>query len=97
MAEIKSQKLEQGSSTVTEELIAEHRLWTAVIAKAVEDWRFGTLRARREAQQFLFEDERDFSTVCANAGLDPATLRSRLLKIGQKLGPAARFVYPVAA
>jgi hypothetical protein len=49
-------------------------LWTAVIVMAVEDWRNGSLRARREAQSFLFEDNADFQAVCASAGLDPATL-----------------------
>lgn len=82
---------------VTEESIGEHRLWTAVIAKAVEDWRFGPLRARREAQEFLFEDESDFSRVCESAGLDPDSLRSKLLKIGKRLDPQVRFVHPLAA
>lgn len=67
------------------------------MVKAVEDWRFGTMRRRREAQEFLFENEKDFSAVCANAGMDPASLRSKLLKIGKKLDPHVRFVYPLAA
>lgn len=29
---------------VTEDLIGENRLWTAVLVKAVEDWTFGTIR-----------------------------------------------------
>jgi hypothetical protein len=69
--------------TVTEDLIAERRLWTAVVVNAVDDWRTGTLRARREAQQFLFENTHDFELVCAGAGLDPSDMRSRLLKIGR--------------
>jgi len=70
---------------ITEEVISERRLWTAVMVTAVEDWRSGTLRARRSAQKFLFEDERDFNDVCAGAGLDPASLRSKLLKIGRRI------------
>src|SRR5579864_8279487 len=70
---------------VTEDCISERRLWTAVVVTAVEDWRNGTLRARREAQSFLFEDDADFQAVCASAGLDPATLRARLVKIGQRV------------
>ena len=70
---------------LTEEAISERRLWTAVIVKAVEDWRTGTLRARREAQKFLFEDDNDFNDVCASAGLEPGNLRSKLLKIGQRI------------
>jgi hypothetical protein len=85
------------ANAVTEELIGENRLWTAVLVKAVEDWRFGTMRRRREAQQFLFENEKDFNAVCANAGLDPVSLRSKLLKIGKKLDPYVRFVHPLAA
>lgn len=87
----------ENANAVTEELIGENRLWTAVLVKAVEDWRFGTMRRRREAQQFLFENEKDFNTVCANAGLDPVSLRSKLLKIGKKLDPYVRFVHPLAA
>ena len=70
---------------VTEDLIGENRLWTAVIVNAVEDWRFGTLRARREAQAFLFDDHADFETVCGRAGLEPDTFRSKLLKIGRRI------------
>jgi hypothetical protein len=66
-------------------------LWTAALVKAVEDWRFGTLRCRREAQEFLFENDNDFHTVCANAGLGPVSLRAKLLTIGKKLDPYVRF------
>jgi hypothetical protein len=69
--------------TVTEDLIAERRLWTAVVVNAVEEWKSGSLRARREAQQFLFENSQDFELVCAGAGLDPNDMRSRLKKIGR--------------
>ena len=44
-------------NNVTEELISARRLWIAVILNAVEDWRNGTLRARREAQEFLFDND----------------------------------------
>jgi hypothetical protein len=46
---------------LTADLLSEHRLWTAVVVKAVEDWRFGTMRARRDAQNFLFESDEDFN------------------------------------
>jgi hypothetical protein len=71
--------------SVTEESIAERRLWTAVIVMAVEDWRNGTLRSQREAQRFLFENDADFRAVCASAGIDPCSLRSKLLKIGHRV------------
>lgn len=70
---------------VTEDLIGERRLWTAVIVNAIEDWRTGTLRARREAQAFLFEDHADFEDVCARAGLEPACFRGKLLKLGRQI------------
>jgi hypothetical protein len=70
---------------VTEELIGDRRLWTAVIVNAIEDWRTGTLRARREAQAFLFEDHADFADVCARAGLEPESFRGKLLKLGSQI------------
>lgn len=81
----------------TEDCISERRLWTAVIAMAVQDWRNGTLRARREAQTFLFEDQSDFSSVCASAGLEPVTLRSRLAKIGKKIEMKGAYTPSMAA
>ena len=82
---------------VTEDCISERRLWTAVIVTAVEDWRSGSLRARREAQKFLFEDTADFEMVCASAGLDPATLRGRLLQIGKRVHMEGPYIQPLAA
>jgi hypothetical protein len=70
---------------VTEDLIGENRLWTAVIVNAVDDWRYGTLRVRREAQTFLFEDHADFENVCSRAGLDAESFRGKLLKIGRRI------------
>jgi hypothetical protein len=70
---------------VTEDAIGARRLWTAVIVKAVEDWRSGNLRDRRAAQTFLFEGEDDFNEVCAGAGLDPGSFRGNLLRIGRRV------------
>ena len=69
-------------STVTEEVIGDRRLWTAVLVSAVEDWRNGSLRRRRNAQEFLFDSAADFQSVCARAGVEPISFRARLLKIG---------------
>ena len=77
--------------------VGERRLWLAVVMQAVEEWRNGTLRNRRLAQQFLFDDPNDFQAVCANAGLDPDNLRSRLLKIGRKVNVAGPLAHPLAA
>jgi hypothetical protein len=82
---------------VTEECISERRLWTAVVVMAVEDWRSGSLRARRGAQSFLFEDNEDFQAAYASAGLDPATLRARLLKIGQRVHMQGPYFQSMAA
>lgn len=84
-------------SEVTEECIAERRLWMGVITRAIEDWRNGTIRARREAQRFLFEDDRDFYSVCASAGLGPVSLRAQLLRIGRKIEMQNPRISPLAA
>jgi hypothetical protein len=97
MQGIKAQGLSSGQSAVTEDLIGANRLWTAVIVKAVEDWRMGTLRARREAQKFLFEDDRDFFQVCASAGLDPNLFRTKLLKLGCRIEMHGSYLNPIAA
>jgi hypothetical protein len=80
-----------------QDLGIERRLWLAVVTQAVEEWRDGTLRDKRLAQQFLFDDSNDFQAVCANAGLDPDNLRSKLLKIGRKVNAIGTLAHPVAA
>jgi hypothetical protein len=72
------------------EVIAEQRVWTAVIARAVEEWISGPLGSQREAESYLFRDEKDFPDVCRSAGLDPQTLRRKLNKLRKSgAGPAA--------
>jgi hypothetical protein len=85
------------SGTVTEDCLAERRLWIAVLTMAVEDWRNGTLRSRREAQQFLFEDGNDFDRVCASAGIDAGSFRSSLLRIGKKIAMEGPWNHKMAA
>jgi hypothetical protein len=85
------------SDSVTEEFIGERRLWTAVIVNAVEEWKAGTLRARRAAQTFLFESDNDFNRACDGAGLDPGNLRSKLLKVGCRVEMRGSLVRPIAA
>ena len=65
----------------SEQEIAEQKLWRAVIARTVEEWISGPLRRQREAEQFLFQDDNDYRTVCYSAGIDPRNLRDRLEKI----------------
>ena len=81
----------------TEGPIGERQLWTAVLLLAVEDWRQGSLKKRREAQKFLFEEKDDFYRVCAGAGLEPESFRSRLMKIGRKIELAGPWQHPLAA
>ena len=60
---------------------AEHRLWRAVIASTVEEWVSGPLRKKREAEQFLFQDDQDYRTVCYSAGINPDSFRRKLERI----------------
>jgi hypothetical protein len=60
---------------------AEERLWRAVITKSLEEWICGPLSFSRKAEQFLFEDKKDFKAVCSSAGMDPDRLRTRLRTI----------------
>ena len=60
---------------------AEQKLWRAVIANTVDEWVNGPLRKQREAEQFLFDDNHDYRTVCYSAGINPENFRSRLEKI----------------
>jgi hypothetical protein len=85
------------SNAVTEDMIPERRLWTAVLVNAVLEWRNGTLRAKREAQKFLFESDGDFQDVCARAGLNPASFRTRLLQIGKRVEMQGPLFHPIAA
>lgn len=61
--------------------IGEQRLWTAVLVQALEEWRGDRIRSKREAEKFLFEDHKDFETVCAGAGIEPSSFRSRLRRL----------------
>jgi hypothetical protein len=56
-------------------------LWRAVIARAIREWISGPLRSQREAEQYLFNDNRDFPLVCQSAGIDCLDLRSRLTRL----------------
>jgi|HubBroStandDraft_5_1064220.scaffolds.fasta_scaffold505075_1 hypothetical protein len=91
-----SSKVEQGLVT-NGAVNGERRLWLAVIMQAVEEWRNGTLRNRRKAQEFIFDNGRDFDMVCANAGLDASSLRSKLLKIGRAVSAQGSLARPLLA
>jgi hypothetical protein len=59
----------------------ETRLWRAVIARTIQEWISGPLTRRREAEQYLFDDNRDFPMVCEIAGFEGGQLRSRLARL----------------
>ena len=67
--------------SVPDQGTAEEKLWRAVIAKTLEEWLCGPLSFSRKAEQFLFEDKKDFQAVCSSAGMDPERLRKRLQTI----------------
>jgi hypothetical protein len=60
------------------EMSAETLLWRGVIARTIQDWLSTPLRPKREAEQYLFENSADLSSVCASAGIDVGRLRIRL-------------------
>jgi hypothetical protein len=62
------------------ESATETNLWLAVVTGTVQEWMHGPLRMRREAEAFLFHDNRDFPELCERAGLNPSLLRSKLLR-----------------
>jgi hypothetical protein len=60
---------------------AETRVWQAVITKTIQEWISGPLRRKREAEEYLFRDEKDFPLVCQSAGLDVGLLRAQLMRL----------------
>jgi hypothetical protein len=83
-----------GSEAIDRSAAGETQLWQAVIARAIEEWIHGSGRRKQAAEQYLFHNDRDFFEVCRSAGMDPAYLRSRLLKLA---GQAMRVECAVAA
>jgi hypothetical protein len=71
----------KGSIVSDEEKLMEVRLWQAVIVTTIQEWVFGPLRRKREAEEYLFKDQRDFPLVCESAGLDVGCLRSKLARL----------------
>ena len=59
----------------------ETLLWRAVIGRTIQEWISGPLIRQREAEQYLFEDDRDCPLVCESAGMDIGQLRSRLARL----------------
>jgi hypothetical protein len=59
----------------------EMRLWQAVIVTAIQEWISGPLRSKRQAEEYLFQDQKDFPAVCQSAGLDADRLRAKLNRL----------------
>ncbi|HXX46424.1 MAG TPA: hypothetical protein VEJ38_17005 [Candidatus Acidoferrales bacterium] len=68
----------------------EMRLWQAVLVTTIQEWVSGTLRSQREAEQYLFQDQKDFRRVCQSAGFDADRLRAKLSRLRSKR-PASPF------
>jgi hypothetical protein len=64
-----------------QELTTETLLWRGVIARTIQDWVSKPLRAKREAERYLFENSADLSSVCASAGIDVVRMRKCLNKV----------------
>jgi hypothetical protein len=74
--------MQRNSAVVgNEEKLMEVRLWQAVIVTTIQEWISGPLRRKREAEDYLFKDQRDFPLVCQSAGLDVGHLRSKLERL----------------
>ncbi|MFZ0883168.1 MAG: hypothetical protein WAN14_07200 [Candidatus Acidiferrales bacterium] len=65
----------------------ETRLWQAVVVSTIQEWISGPLRKKREAEEYLFQDPKDFPLVCQSAGLDVDQLRAKLTRLRAKVTP----------
>ncbi len=59
----------------------EKRLWQAVIVTTIQEWISGPLRSKRRAEEYLFQDQKDFPLVCQSAGMDADRLRAKLNRL----------------
>jgi hypothetical protein len=71
------------------DVVSEKRLWQAVLVTTIRDWMCGPLRSQRQAEEYLFEDKKDFHAVCKSAGMDPDQLRAKLKRLRTRvvIGP----------
>lgn len=65
--------------------VSEKRLWQAVLLATIQDWICGPLRHKRQAEEYLFQDQKDFETVCKSAGMDPDQLRAKLRRLRMRM------------
>ncbi|MDE3110081.1 MAG: hypothetical protein KGL02_09080 [Acidobacteriota bacterium] len=76
--------LETAMGTQTD-VVSEKRLWQAVLLTTIQEWMCGPLRRKRQAEEYLFEDKKDFQTVCKSAGMDPDQMRAKLNRLRIRL------------
>lgn len=67
------------------DVVSEKRLWQAVLLTTIQEWMWGPLRRKRQAEEYLFQDRKDFATVCKSAGMDPDQLRAKLNRLRMRL------------
>ena len=67
--------------TAKREMTTENLLWRGVIARTIQDWLSESLRPKREAERYLFENSADLLLVCESAGIDVGQLRTCLNKV----------------
>jgi hypothetical protein len=63
------------------ELALERTLWRGVIARTIQDWLSAPLRAKIEAERYLFNNSADLFLVCDSAGINVRNLRECLNKV----------------
>jgi hypothetical protein len=80
-----------------EEPVSEQKIWVAVLLQAVDDWRSTNLKLRRDAEQFLFREKNDFDVVCAGAGIESSSFRSRLVRAQHLRGAVSEGSSRIAA
>jgi hypothetical protein len=86
--------IEDFALATSQNATTETLFWRAVLAHAVQDWLSKSLRVKREAERYLFQDNEDLSTVCASAGINVDYLRKHLNRIR---GRSLRDLMPLAA
>lgn len=77
------------------DVVSEERLWQAVLVTTIREWMCGPLRRQRQAEEYLFQDQKDFHTVCKSAGMDPDQLRFKLNRLRMRLltNPTASAIF----
>jgi hypothetical protein len=69
------------SLAIRNQVIANQRLWLAVLERAIVEWVRGSAWQKQKADRFLFHDKDDFPFVCHFAGLNPGSVREALRAI----------------